>query len=155
MYQTFEQFCCPLYIVLFTVLHRCSNCVVKNGSHVSTLCGCHRSDTCVTHSSHMEASPLYRINHSENINFFMKFETLIPFIYPFKNVYPWPGVMVFKGFQYSYPYPYLSILLTKTLRVFETPALHYFWFSPVIFGSERKTNQLWSWLHLWKPNNWT
>jgi hypothetical protein len=38
-----------MYIVLFTVLHRCSNCVVKNGPHVSSLCGCHRGDALVTH----------------------------------------------------------------------------------------------------------
>ena len=29
-----------MYFVLFTVLHRCSDCVVKNGPHVSNLWGC-------------------------------------------------------------------------------------------------------------------
>jgi hypothetical protein len=43
-----------MYVVLFTVLYRCSNYVVKNGLHVSSLWECHRGDAHVMCSSHIE-----------------------------------------------------------------------------------------------------
>jgi len=47
-----------MYIVVFKVLHRCLNCVVKNGAHVSTLCECHRGDARVTRSSLVGELPI-------------------------------------------------------------------------------------------------
>ena len=47
-----------MYIVLFTVLHRFSNHVVKNGGHVSIFRGCHRGDVRVMGLSHKEELPI-------------------------------------------------------------------------------------------------
>jgi len=42
-----------MYIVLSTLLYRCSECVVNQCSHVSSLWVCHKCDACVTRTSHI------------------------------------------------------------------------------------------------------
>src|SRR5258708_38163093 len=43
-----------MYGLLSTLLYWPSDCVVKQGLHVSTMCTCHRGDARVTRASHIQ-----------------------------------------------------------------------------------------------------
>jgi len=54
-----------MYGLLSTLLYWPSDCVVKQGLHVSTMCTCHRGDARVTRASHIQGLCISMSSYAE------------------------------------------------------------------------------------------